>query len=242
MTPSEFEVILSRMTEAEFDAFKREFGGNYDRKGFVDWFLAHGDQFEGRICHILKVPTEADKLASVAAVGSRAEQEQATAAHRSNELSRSANAIARWSMVVSGLALLATCLVPYLMYRYFHNESRIQQIKQASLRARTKTMGQAHSVADSPAISRTNVIEIVNDGPLPIADVEVIVSHQMNTKFFDGAHVSAHPPIAFKRSVDNGALTASFEKALAPGQTVSVFITREQLGGDLPEDDSHVDA
>jgi hypothetical protein len=113
MTGEEYQAILDGMTDDEFVEFRKKFGGDYDRKGYVDHYVRDGREFEDLLCGILKIPTEAQKQLAYLESGSRAGQEQSREAARANELSAEANLIARhsnriafWSCVLSVFSMI----------------------------------------------------------------------------------------------------------------------------------------
>lgn len=65
MTPRELRTRLNAMTDAEFAAFRKQFGGDHnDREGYVQWFHGH-PQFDSRLSDILDLPSETEKRTGV---------------------------------------------------------------------------------------------------------------------------------------------------------------------------------
>lgn len=92
MTTSEYAAALDALDDAAFLAFRSDFGGDFTtRRQYVDDFVHHPDH-ERRICQLLGLKTEAEKL-------TEASLESAAAAADS---ARSA----RWSMIWAALAVI----------------------------------------------------------------------------------------------------------------------------------------
>jgi hypothetical protein len=115
MSPAEFEARLNSMDEHQFAEFKKNFGGDMNRAGYVQDYIRNQTKFEPILCRILKMPTESDKQGVVDEAGLLAAQRQASEATRANELSteanrisRQANSIAFWACVLSAIALVVS--------------------------------------------------------------------------------------------------------------------------------------
>ena len=61
MTPNEYKAILQKMSEEEFSAFRKQFGGDHSRERYVSEFQQR-PAHEHMLCDILQVPTEAEKM------------------------------------------------------------------------------------------------------------------------------------------------------------------------------------
>jgi hypothetical protein len=61
MTVDEYKNRLRSMTDNEFTAFRKEFGGEGDRDWYVRDFVGH-PQHEARLCYILNIATEQQRV------------------------------------------------------------------------------------------------------------------------------------------------------------------------------------
>lgn len=118
MTTAEFRDILHKMTDAEFDAFRKQFGGEGERESYVDQFVRNADKFEPIICRLLNVPTEKERLTKATLLATDAailsEQHARTANDHANDANRiaiAANKHAyrsnRLSMISIGVSVVA---------------------------------------------------------------------------------------------------------------------------------------
>ena len=66
MTVVEYKAALAALSEEAFAAFRRDFGGDFpSRQRYVDDFVHHPEH-ERRLCQLLGLLTEADKLTTAA--------------------------------------------------------------------------------------------------------------------------------------------------------------------------------
>lgn len=61
MTYKDLRQKLFSLTDAEIDAFRKKFGGDQDREGYVQWFMRH-QSYEAQMADLLGLPTEAEKV------------------------------------------------------------------------------------------------------------------------------------------------------------------------------------
>ena len=104
MTTAEYKSALESLSDERFAAFRKDFGGDFrTRQQYVDDFIYHPEH-ERRICQLLGLTTELDKLSEAARASALA---AADSAHS-----------ARWSMIWAGLSLLvALCALFFAAYR-----------------------------------------------------------------------------------------------------------------------------
>ncbi len=103
MTVAELRSALDRLTDAEFEQFRKSFGGDYPtRQGCVDNFVHHPEH-ERRLCQILGQPTQEERQVQAALDSAQA----ACASARS----------ARWSMIWAGIAVVVSLVALALSTR-----------------------------------------------------------------------------------------------------------------------------
>lgn len=94
MTITEYQTALDALDEIKFANYRSEFGGSFaTRKQYVDDFVHHPEH-ERRICQLLGLKTEEEKLTEAALVSAKAAAES----------SRSA----RWSMIWAALSVIVS--------------------------------------------------------------------------------------------------------------------------------------
>jgi hypothetical protein len=94
MTISEYQSSLNALDERAFEKYRADFGGSFStRREYVDDFV-HNPGHERRICQLLGLSTEEQKLTDAALASARA----AAASARS----------ARWSMIWAALGVLVS--------------------------------------------------------------------------------------------------------------------------------------
>ncbi|MDZ4687776.1 MAG: hypothetical protein SH850_22110 [Planctomycetaceae bacterium] len=130
MIHTELREIVFKMTDEEFLAFRRRFGGDNDRDGYVKWFVDHPEK-ESALCFALNMPTQAERFASaqlsaadaatlserharesnqLAAAANTQAAEANNQAAMANALSTRANELALYSLYASGAAALVAIL------------------------------------------------------------------------------------------------------------------------------------
>ena len=102
MTPDEYKAALDALSDDELRKFEDDFGvGPHEsREQRVRQFLAN-PQFEGRICHLLGLKTEAEKLTEAAL-------RSATAARRSARMALFAVIAAIIASLIAFIAALVS--------------------------------------------------------------------------------------------------------------------------------------
>ena len=99
MTVSEFKAILEGMSEQEFLDFRKEFGGDFTSlEGYVGNFV-HDPKQERRLCQILGVPSEDEKLTGAA-------MESAQSAKDASESAKTASILAGLALVLSAISFI----------------------------------------------------------------------------------------------------------------------------------------
>ncbi len=92
MTLSEYQCALDALDDPGFAEYRSRFGGDFaTRQQYVDDFVHHPEH-ERRICQLLGLTTEAQKLTDAALVSARAAESSAQAA--------------RWAMIWAALGVL----------------------------------------------------------------------------------------------------------------------------------------
>ena len=92
MTRTEYQSALDALDDDEFAAFRADFGGRFTtRLRYVDDFV-HNPQHERRICRLLGLTTEEEKLNKATLVSAQAAADSAKSA--------------RWSMIWAALGVV----------------------------------------------------------------------------------------------------------------------------------------
>lgn len=135
-----------------------------------------------------------------------------------------ANAMEIASFVMSVVACILAIVMPYATYTWMQNEVRLQKIKATSLRAfSTSASGISTAPNGATSISKTTFIRIVNDGDLPIDQVEVIFEDDAGQKdFFEETSVTTDPYRKVRTELSDCTLVAAFEKPLPPRELVTL--------------------
>jgi len=133
-----------------------------------------------------------------------------------------------WSVVLSVIAIVVAIGSPFVTYNWLQNDLRLRQIKATALRVELKGASSVAMDGKTEDVTRTDDIRVTNGAALPIGGVELILKHDTNEKFFDGAVVTVDPPLRIKKSLVEGVLTIGFESPLAPEQSIEVLITRNK--------------
>lgn len=107
MTLEEYDERLRELTDEEFQKFNNDFGGGQKTieervREFVD-----NPQHERRICHLLGLKTEAEKLTAAALKSANAADQSAASAKRSLIWSAIASITAIAAVVVAIIALFS---------------------------------------------------------------------------------------------------------------------------------------
>ena len=99
MTVAEYKKALDVLDEDAFAKFRADFGGSYTtRQQYVDHFVSRPDH-ERRICQLLDLKTQEEKLTD-------ATLESAKAASESARVAAESSTSARWSMFWAALSFL----------------------------------------------------------------------------------------------------------------------------------------
>ena len=142
------------------------------------------------------------------------------------------------SIGISVVALIVSIVAPFILYQWYQNDVRIQQIKATSLDVyQTATSSAAISFSaeneETETTALASQIHISNKGSLPVDGIELILKHRDDEKFFDSFYVNVYPPVAFKKSLVDGRLSIEFEKPLPPKQKVTIHIESSKTGKDV---------
>lgn len=101
MTIAEYRVALDALDDAAFAAFRRDFGGDFaTRQQYVDDFVYHPEH-ERRLCQLLAVATEADKVAALGQDAVNLSKERNRLAQEANAYSASAQLPARQANAIA---------------------------------------------------------------------------------------------------------------------------------------------
>lgn len=100
MTRLELSEALAKLTDEQFDRFKQAFGGEpgRSREAVVREFVHHPEH-ERRLCQLLELPTEDEKLVGASSASASAAKDSARAAESSARW-------AKWSVAVAALGVL----------------------------------------------------------------------------------------------------------------------------------------
>jgi hypothetical protein len=94
MTLAEYKAALDRLDDSEFARFRASFGGDFvTRQQYLDDFVGH-PQYERRICQLLDLATQDERLADAAILSARAALESAKSA--------------RWAMIWAALGVIVS--------------------------------------------------------------------------------------------------------------------------------------
>jgi hypothetical protein len=108
MTRHEYHGLIGAMTEAEYQQCEHDFGGGHQTvESRVAEFAVH-PEYERRLCHLLKMPTEDERITEATQATARAAAESAHAAFESVRVARFSMYVAIVASVIAFLALIAT--------------------------------------------------------------------------------------------------------------------------------------
>lgn len=94
MNMAEYQEALEALDDSEFADYRSKFGGDFStRKQYLDDFVHHPEH-ERRICQLLRLKTEEEKLTEATLISSKAASESARAA--------------RWSMIWAALSVIVS--------------------------------------------------------------------------------------------------------------------------------------
>lgn len=100
MTNEEYRAALNKMTDAEFAAFNERFGGGpLVREARLDEF-AHHPEYERRLCYLLNLKTEGEKMVEATVQAAAAAKDSAKTAWTATIISAIATAFALGALLV----------------------------------------------------------------------------------------------------------------------------------------------
>jgi hypothetical protein len=105
MTISEYRVALNALDEREFAEYRAAFGGELSRQQYVDDFV-HYPTHERKICQLLGLKTEEEKLTEATLLSAKAAAESALSARWSMRWSALSVLVALAALVIAGYGLL----------------------------------------------------------------------------------------------------------------------------------------
>lgn len=112
MTRHEYHGLIGAMTEAEYQQFEHDFGGGPQTvESRVAEFAVH-PEYERRLCHLLKMPTEDERIAEATQSSARASADSAHAAFESVRVARFSMYVAVVAAAIAFLALMASLYRP----------------------------------------------------------------------------------------------------------------------------------
>ncbi len=110
-TIAEVQERLDALTGEEFQKFQQAFGGEAQPRGwYLDVFVGDPARWERKLCQLLSLPTEAEKLVQVTAEATRAARTSAAAAVESARHARISVRIAEVAVIVSVVSVLISLL------------------------------------------------------------------------------------------------------------------------------------